>query len=83
MTSLLKSGASTPPGRAPKFDRHERESPSEPDLRFDRVHSAEQPEADVLEEMSVVEIGEIPAGVDEARLEPIDEEDRFDEETGH
>ena len=63
----------------PEADRLEGRTPSEPDLRFSRVHSAERPEADVLEqEMPVVEIGEIPTGVDEARLEPIDE----DEETG-
>jgi hypothetical protein len=73
----------TPKGTAddavPEADRQEGATPSEPDLRFSHVHSAEQPEADVLEqEMPVVEIGEIPTGVDEARLEPIDE----DEETG-
>jgi hypothetical protein len=67
----------------PEADRHEGMTPSEPDLRFSRVHSSERPEADVLEqEMPVVEIGEIPTGVDEARLEPIDDVERLDEETG-
>lgn len=67
----------------PESDRLEGETPSEPDLRFGRVHSDEQPEADVLEqEMPVVEIAEIQTGVDEARIEPIDETDRIDEESG-
>jgi len=67
----------------PESDRYEGKTPSEPDLRFGHVHSAEQPEADVLEqEVPVGEIGEIPTGVDEARVELIDEADRADEEMG-
>ncbi len=67
---------------APDMDRQEGESPSGPDPRFGHTHPSVLPEADVLEqEMPVVETDEIPTGVDEDRVEPIDETDRIDEET--
>jgi hypothetical protein len=70
-------GATDADDAVPDVDRIEGQTPPEPDLRFGHVHRDERPEADVLEqEISTVEISELPDGRDAERLEPVDDSGR-------
>jgi hypothetical protein len=65
----------------PEADRREQETPQDQDLRIGHEHPLDQPIADVLEqEIPLADVGEFPIGVDDDRLEPIDDTERSEEE---
>ena len=64
----------------PAEDRQEQETPRYQDLRIDHEHPFDRPVADLLEqEVPVVDVPQDPVGVDDDRLEPVDEADQFEE----
>jgi hypothetical protein len=67
------------PDAVPEADRLEQGTPSVPDERFNRLHPPDRPEADVLEqEIPIREFPEDQTGLDEDRIEPLDEVDWVD-----
>jgi len=64
----------------PPEDRQEQRMPPECDLRTIREHPLDRPVADALEqEIPVADVTEITVGIDDDRLEPIDETEWYDE----
>ena len=67
----------------PAADRQEQETPRVIDPRLGHPHDPDQPEADVLEQELPIDDAEDEVGVDDDRLEPIDDADWFDEQADH
>jgi hypothetical protein len=58
--------------------RQEQQLPHTHDLRFDNERPSERPLADQLEqELSVADVGELPAGINDDRVEALDDDDGF------
>ena len=64
----------------PVEDRQERELPRAHDLRIGHEHPDDQPLADLLEqEFPLTDIWDLPTGIDDDRLEPVEDDEWFTE----
>lgn len=67
-------------GAVPEADRLEQETPPEADIRLGRDYPPDRPEADLLEQQIPVEEGrENPTGLDDDRVEPVEDGDWAEE----